>query len=132
MDDYAHHPTEVRATLSAARQRFAGRRLVACFQPHTYSRSAYLLHGFRGCFEGLDALYMLRTYAARETEEAGLDARGLAAEITTPEAVYVDGFEEAADRIAADLRAGDVFFTIGAGDVIELGPMLRDRLEQRA
>ena len=131
MDDYAHHPTEVRATLSAARQRFAGRRLVACFQPHTYSRSAYLLDGFRDCFEGLDALYVLRTYAAREEEEAGLDARGLAAEITTPEAVYVDGFEEAVDRIAADLREGDVCFTIGAGDVTELGPMLRHRLEQR-
>ena len=132
MDDYAHHPTEVRATLSAARQRFAGRRLLACFQPHTFSRSAYLLDGFRDCFEGLDALYVLRTYAARETPDAGLDGRGLAAEITTPSAVYLDSFEEAADRIAADLRDGDVFFTIGAGDVTELGPMLRERLEQRA
>ncbi len=131
MDDYAHHPTEVRATLSAARQRFPGRRLVACFQPHTYSRSAYLLAGFRDCFHGLDALYLLRTFAARETPDAGLDARGLAAEIGDPPAVYLDSFEEAVERIVGDLRDGDVCFTIGAGDVTELGPMLRERLERR-
>ena len=132
MDDYAHHPTEVRATLSAARQRFPGRRLLACFQPHTYSRSAYLLEGFRDCFRGLDALFVLRTYAARETEQAGLDARALAAEIAAPAAVYLDSFEEAAERIAAELREDDVFFTIGAGDVNALGPMVRERLEAGA
>ena len=132
IDDYAHHPTEVRATLVAARQRFAGRRLVVCFQPHTYSRTAYLLDGFRDCFEGAQALYILRTYAARETPDAGLDARALAAEIAAPPAVYVDSFEEAAQRLAGDLREGDVCFTIGAGDVTQLGPMLLQRLERRA
>ncbi len=132
VDDYAHHPTEVRATLQAARQRFPGRRIVACFQPHTYSRSSYLLEDFRTCFEGLDALYMLRTYEARETPDRGMDARALAAEIGKPEAIYVDSFEEAADRIAADLAPRDVFFTLGAGDVTELGPMVLERLEARA
>jgi UDP-N-acetylmuramate--alanine ligase len=131
IDDYAVHPTEVRATLSAARQRFPGRRLLTCFQPHTFSRAAYLLEGFRDCFQGFDALYVLRTYAAREQPSAGLDARGLAAEITAPEPVYVDSLEEAVERIAADLKEGDVLFTLGAGDVTELGPMLRERLEQR-
>ncbi len=131
MDDYAHHPTEVRATLLAARQRFPGRRLVACFQPHTYSRSAYLLDGFKTCFEALDTLYILGTYAAREQPEAGLDAAGLAREITSPPTVYLETFEEAAERISVDLRPGDVFFTIGAGTVNELGPMLRAKLEAR-
>ena len=131
MDDYAHHPTEVRATLAAARQRFAGRRLVVCFQPHTYSRTAYLLDGFRNCFEGAQALYILHTYAARETPDAGLDGRALAAEIAAPAAVYVDSFEEAAERLAGELREGDVCFTIGAGDVTRLGPMLLQRLERR-
>ena len=129
VDDYAHHPTEVRATLLAARQRFPGRRLVACFQPHTYSRSTYLLDAFRTCFEGLDALYVLRTYEARESADKGMDARALAAEIERPEAQYMDSFEEAADRIAADLRPGDVCFTLGAGDVTELGPMILARLQ---
>ncbi len=132
MDDYAHHPTEVRATLLAARQRFPGRRLVACFQPHTYSRSQYLLEGFRTCFEGLDTLFVLGTYAAREQSDAGLDAAALAAEITRPAARYVETFEAATDAIAAELRPGDVFFTIGAGTVDALGPMLRTRLEARA
>ena len=132
VDDYAHHPTEVRATISAARQRFAGRRLVACFQPHTYARSAYLLDGFRDCFDGLDSLYMLRTYAARETEGEGLDAAALAAEIRTPPATHVESFEAAVETIAPALREGDVFFTIGAGDVTELGPMMLARLEQRS
>ena len=130
MDDYAHHPTEIRATLSAARQRFAGRRLVVCFQPHTYSRTSYLLDGFRGCFEGVDALYILRTYAARETPDAGMDGRALAAELQAPPAIYVDTFEEAVDRLSSELRSGDVCFTVGAGDVTALGPMLRERLER--
>ena len=129
MDDYAVHPTEVRVVLSTARQRFSGRRLVACFQPHTYSRASYLLEGFRSCFEGLDALYVLRTYAAREQAQAGMDARALAAEIAAPPPQYLDSLDEATERIAAELRPGDVFFTLGAGDVTELGPMLRDRLE---
>ncbi|MEI6136333.1 MAG: UDP-N-acetylmuramate--L-alanine ligase [Chloroflexota bacterium] len=128
VDDYAHHPTEVRATLLAARQRFSGRRIVACFQPHTYSRSTYLLDAFKTCFEGLDALYVLRTYEARETADRGMDAAALAAEIRHPEAQYVDSFEEATDRIVGDLRPGDVCFTLGAGDVTELGPMILERL----
>lgn len=132
MDDYAHHPTEVRAMVSAARQRFAGRRIIACFQPHTYSRSVYLLEGFRHCFEGLDALYVLRTYAAREEPTAGIDARALASEVETPPASYLDSFEEAEERLAGVLQPGDVFFTVGAGSVTELGPRVLARLEARS
>jgi len=128
VDDYAHHPTEIRATLSAARGRFPGRRLVGCFQPHTYTRSQYLLEDFRTCFEALDALYLLRTYEARETADRGMDASALAREITRPTPVYLDSFEEAAERLAADLAGGDVLFTLGAGDVTELGPMVLERL----
>jgi len=130
IDDYAHHPTEIRATLSAARARFPGRRIVACFQPHTYTRSQYLLDDFRTCFESLDELYILRTYEARETADRGMDAAALAREIASPSPVYLDSFEEAAERIASDLEGGDVFFTIGAGDVTELGPMVLERLSR--
>ena len=128
VDDYAHHPTEVRATLSAARQRYPGRRIVGCFQPHTYSRSQYLLDGFRGCFEGLDVLFVAPTYPARETPDQGIDAAALAEEITDPPARYVDSFEEAADAAALELGPGDVFLTIGAGPIDEVLPLLRDRL----
>ena len=132
LDDYAHHPTEVRATLAAARQRYPARPLVACFQPHTYSRSAYLLEGFRGCFEGLARLYLVPTYAAREPASAGLDARALAAAIERPAASYLDDVEAAAERIAAELQPGEVFVTMGAGDVDGLLPLVRARIEARA
>jgi UDP-N-acetylmuramate--alanine ligase len=131
MDDYAHHPTEVRATLAAAHQRFAGRRLVCLFQPHTYSRTRYLLEGFRTCFEGADELLIAETYAARETPEAGMDGRQLAEAIERPRARFVATFEEAAKTAAALLRPSDVFFTIGAGDVDQVGPMVLERLRSR-
>ena len=131
VDDYAHHPTEIRATLAAARQRYPGRRLVGCFQPHTYSRTAYLLDGFRGCFESLDALVVAPTYAARETPDRGLGAERLAAEIERPEARYAESLEAAADALDAELREDDVALTLGAGDIDRLLPLLLDRLEAR-
>ena len=132
VDDYAHHPTEVRATLAAARLRFGRRRLVACFQPHTFSRSSYLIEGFRTCFEALDSLYLLPTYAARETSEAGMDAAALASEITSPTPIELESIELAAKRIAADLQPGDVFLTLGAGTVTELAPAVLRELGGRS
>jgi len=131
MDDYAHHPTEVAATVAAARERFAGRRLIAVFQPHTYSRTAYLLDGFRTCFRDLDELLVLATYAAREPESAGMDAQQLAYMIEAPRARYVATFEEAAQAALELLRPSDVFFTIGAGDVDAVGPLVLERLQSR-
>ncbi len=132
MDDYAHHPTEVRVgTIAAARERFPGRRIVLLFQPHTFTRTAYLLDEWKTCFEGVDALFITHTYAARENESAGLSGADLAAVVTSPRAVYVDAFDDAADRIAADLRDGDVFFTVGAGDVDSVGPLVLERLRRR-
>ena len=128
MDDYAHHPTEVASILSSARERFAGRRLVAVFQPHTYSRTQYLLEGFKSCFADLDELLVLATYAAREPESAGMDARALAEAIVSPRARYVATFEEAAQAAVDLLRAGDVFFTIGAGDVDTVAPLVLEGL----
>ncbi|MDO9444763.1 MAG: cyanophycin synthetase, partial [Dehalococcoidia bacterium] len=129
VDDYAHHPTEVRATLLAARQRFPGHRLVGCFQPHTYTRTEYLLEEFKTCFEGLDRLYLLRTYEARETADRGLDARALSEAIERPAPLATfETFEVAADTLAGALTDGDVLFTIGAGDVTEIGPMVIERL----
>jgi UDP-N-acetylmuramate--alanine ligase len=130
MDDYAHHPTEVRATLAAARERFPGRRLVCLFQPHTYSRTAYLLKGFRTCFEGCDALLIASTYAAREEPSAGIDAAGLAREISAPRARYAGSVADAAQAVADVLAPGDVFFTIGAGDVDKAGPMVLEMLKR--
>ncbi len=131
MDDYAHHPTEVEALAAAARGRFPGRRIVALFQPHTYARTRYLLDGFRTCFRGFDRLFILETYAAREAIADGMSAEQLVSEIVSPPATYCPGFEAAAEVISEDLRPGDVFFTVGAGDVDAVGPMVLERLRQR-
>ena len=122
IDGYDHHPSKVRATIAAARERFPDRRLVVLFQPHTYSRTAYLLDDFRRCFAGVDALYILETYAARETPEAGMSAEALAREIRTPPAHYVASISNAAELLSKELQSGDVLFTMGAGDVTEAGP----------
>jgi len=121
MDDYGHHPTEIEATLSAARDRFPDRRIVVLFQPHTYSRTTYLLSGFLNCFAASNALFIAETYAAREDPSAGMDARALAAQIREPAAVYAGSVLESAKVVAEALRPGDVFFTIGAGDVDKAG-----------
>jgi len=131
MDDYAHHPTEIAVNVTAARERFAGRKLVAVFQPHTYSRTQYLLDEFRTCFSGLAELLVLSTYAAREPESSGIDAKGLVDAIESPKARFVADFDEAA-RTALDLlRPGDVLFTIGAGDVDAIGPLVLEGLKAR-
>ncbi|HSP55614.1 MAG TPA: cyanophycin synthetase [Dehalococcoidia bacterium] len=128
LDDYAHHPTEVRATLAAARARFPERRIVCLFQPHTFSRTSFLLDDFRTCFAGCDALYLADTYAAREQPAAGMSAEQLAREVQSPPARYAGSVAGASGTVAADLRPGDVFFTIGAGDVNAAGPLVLEAL----
>jgi len=131
MDDYAHHPTEIRASLAAARTRFPGRRLVVLFQPHTYTRTSYLLDDFRDCFGDADVLYLAETYAAREDPAQGMDAETLAGEINHPQAVYAGSVAEAAGVVAGALTEGDVFFTVGAGDVEKAGPLVLEALNKR-
>lgn len=128
MDDYAHHPTEVRATLQAAKQRFPETRLIGIHQPHTYSRIAYLWDEWTSCWSGLDDLIILETYAARETPEQGRDAAELAAAIEWPIATYAADFQAAAEAALAIAKPGDVIITIGAGDVGEVGPKILERL----
>ena len=128
IDEYAHHPSEVRAVLGAARARFPGRRLIAIHQPHTYSRIAYLWEAWLECWDGLDELVILETYAARETPAEGRSAADLARAIARPSASYAATFAEAVERAAALARPGDVVLTIGAGSVTEAAPLLLERL----
>jgi UDP-N-acetylmuramate--alanine ligase len=130
MDDYAHHPTEISATIAAARERFPDHRLVCLFQPHTYSRTRYLLDGFRTCFQGVDQLLIAETYAAREEPSAGMSAQELVEAIDSPPARYAGGLEEAPSKVVETLRPGDVFFTIGAGDIDQVGPKVLEALKE--
>ncbi|HEX5938740.1 MAG TPA: UDP-N-acetylmuramate--L-alanine ligase [Dehalococcoidia bacterium] len=127
-DDYAHHPTEIAVNVQAARDRFPGRRLVVLFQPHTYSRTRYLLDEFRTCFQGIDRLFILETFAAREAIAEGIEASALAEAVTTPQATYLPTHERALEVLTGELHNGDVFFTMGAGDVDKIGPDLLKRL----
>lgn len=128
MDDYAHHPSEVRATIAAARTRFPGQRLIGVYQPHTYSRIAYLWDDWVRCWDGLDELVVLETYAARERPEAGRSAADLAAAIEGVSTHYAETFESAARQAAELAKPGDVVFTIGAGDVDKVGPLVLEAL----
>ncbi|PYO96990.1 MAG: UDP-N-acetylmuramate--L-alanine ligase [Gemmatimonadetes bacterium] len=132
MDDYAHHPTEVRATLEAARQAFPRRRVVAVFQPHLFSRTA--LHGdaLGRALAAADVVVVAPIYAAREQPLPGVSAEVVARGAARAGATTVAVRDRASltDRVVETVRTGDVVFTLGAGDVTRVGPELIERLEK--
>ena len=132
IDDYAHHPTEIEATITAAKTRYPNRRLVICFQPHTYSRSEYLLDKFITCFEGIDKLIILDTFPARETEVDGLSAKELLAQLEIKDAFHVTSVGQAIDHVVDLLEPGDVFIGVGAGDVTDVPWGVLPRLQTQA
>jgi len=128
LDDYAHHPTEVSAAIAAARQRWPDRRFVVLFQPHTYTRTSYLLDGFRSCFAAADIVYTVDTYAARAMSGEEMTAEQLAGEIVAPKASYAGSVERSAALAADQAQAGDLIITMGAGDIDAAGPIILSRL----
>ncbi len=130
VDDYAHHPTEVTATLAAARQAFPGRRLVAVFQPHLYSRTA--LHGesLGKALAAADMVVIAPIYGAREQPLAGVTHHLVVRGATRAGAATVAVRDRAGltQHVARAVREGDVVFTLGAGDVTRVGPELLEML----
>jgi UDP-N-acetylmuramate--alanine ligase len=130
VDDYAHHPTEVAATLAAARQAFPGRRLVAVFQPHLFSRTA--LHGdaLGGALAAADVVVVAPIYGAREQPMPGVSSELVARGAIRRGAatIAVRDRDGLVARVADALRPGDVVFTLGAGDVTRVGPALLESL----
>jgi UDP-N-acetylmuramate--alanine ligase len=134
VDDYAHHPTEVAATLAAARQRYPAARLVAVFQPHLYSRTAVLGEALGVALALADVAVVTEVYGAREQPLPGVSGRAVAAaaERAGAETVWVPGRQGVAREVFALVRAGDVVLTLGAGDVTGVGPELLGLLRGRA
>ena len=110
----------------------ADRRLLLLFQPHTYSRSRYLLEGFRTCFAGVDEVFLCETYAARENPDRGLSASQLAEQIEHPHVTDAGTVRAAAGVVARAARRGDVVVTVGAGDVDAAGPAILECLASRS
>lgn len=130
-DDYAHHPTEVRATLEAVRAVAGDGRSLVVFQPHLYSRTQTFAREFGHALDLADEVFVLDVYAAREQPLAGVSGASVA-EHTTVNTHYVPDFSAVAARVAAAARPGDVVVTMGAGDVTLLGQEILVALDARA
>ncbi len=132
VDDYAHHPTEVRATLSAARQRFPRRPVWVLFQPHTYSRTRALLDEFRNSFENADHVLITDIYAAREHDPGDISALDVVRTLKHhPDARYAGDLDAATRLLLAELAPGDVLITLGAGDGDLVGRQVLAALRER-
>jgi len=132
VDDYGHHPTEIRATLAAARQ-YGFRKVHVIFQPHRFTRTRDLLEGFATAFDNADSLLVLDIYAASETPIEGIDAEVLVQKIreTGSNTSYAPSFADAIAAVSEVALPGDMILTLGAGSVWQLGPLLLQHLSQR-
>lgn len=133
VDDYGHHPVEIRATLSAARKAYDD-RLVVVFQPHRYTRTRDLEREFYSAFDRADALVVMDIYAAGETPIEGVDARNLYRGIRSHgprQTHYISDAKHVVDWLEKNTRPGDLVITMGAGDVWKVGEELLERLRRR-
>ncbi len=133
VDDYGHHPTEILATLSAAKNSSGGKRTVVVFQPHRYSRTQELMDDFVVAFNNADVLYILDIYAASEQPIEGISAEVLTENIKKyghKNANYIGDIESATARVLPDLREGDLVITLGAGSVTRLSDEIVAALNQ--
>ena len=133
IDDYGHHPTEIRATLAAARN-CGFDRIHVVFQPHRFTRTQDLLEQFGGAFSDADRVLVLDIYAASEEAIPGITGERVAEairKIGKKDARYVPSFAEAARELAAAAEAGDIVLTLGAGNVSHLGPEILEALRIR-
>ncbi len=129
IDDYAHHPTEVRATLAAARSRFGDRPIWAVFQPHTFSRTAALLDDFAAAFDLADHVIIVDIFPSREVDEGRVHSRELVQRMTHPDARYLGPLREAAAYLVEQLAPPAVLLTLGAGDGYHVGEWVLEKIE---
>jgi UDP-N-acetylmuramate--alanine ligase len=132
IDDYAHHPEEITATIQAARSRYPGRRLVVAFQPHTFSRTKALAQAFATALSAADVPVVLDIYPARETETLGVSAETILMLMANPERQAGGTPSEAVGLIVGLAKEGDVVLTLGAGDITVIGPQIAAQLGREA
>ena len=131
VDDYGHHPTEIKAVLSAAKEGWGGRRLVVVFQPHRYTRTCDLLEDFAKAFAQSDVLFLTEIYAAGEQPIPGVSGAKLAEIVRAaghPSVTFVEQKDQLVEQVLPHLKSGDLVITLGAGDIWKTGPGLLARL----
>lgn len=134
VDDYGHHPTEIKTTLQAIRESWPGRRLIVVFQPHRYTRTKALFEDFSRAFYQSDMLLVLPIYSAGEPMIPDVEADRLSEAIQRhghKEVTYRDSFESACTFLKDALKEGDILLTLGAGDVWKVGEMVLKLLETK-
>ncbi len=122
-DDYGHHPTEIKATLSGAREFFGDKKITVVFQPHLYSRTKILLNDFVQSFKDADDVILAPIYAAREASDPAISSDILAEKIGD-KAVSLTTFEAILKHLQSTLKSGDILITMGAGDIYKIGENL--------
>ena len=127
VDDYGHHPTEIRATLAAARE-CGYRHIHVVFQPHRYTRTADLMDQFADAFSDADTVLVLPIYAASEQPIPGVNAERLVSRIEGPQVQFVPNFDAAKEAVRTQARPGDLVLTLGAGSVSQLAPQIVEKL----
>ena len=119
-DDYAHHPSEIKATLKGIKERFPENSCVVLFQPHRYSRLKYCWKGFLNSLSLADSVYVSEVYPAGEKPLAGIDSQTFVKELNHPRAYFIQN-SQAVPVISEKLKPGDIFITLGAGSVYRFG-----------
>jgi UDP-N-acetylmuramate--alanine ligase len=119
IDDYAHHPTEIRATLSAARCRYPDQQIWAVWQPHTYSRTQQLFDEFKDAFSDADHVIVTEIYASREKEQE-YSSSEVVKQMNHPDARQIAELGDVADFLKKNLQSGDVLLILSAGDADQI------------
>ncbi len=131
LDDYGHHPVEIRATLAAVRQAFPKRRVVVLFQPHRYSRTRDLFQDFTQAFEQSDLLLLTEIYGAGEDPIVGITGRTLSEAMAHSQVAFVHDKQALIAEVRGLLQEGDIVLTLGAGDITQVGHDLARLLKQK-
>jgi UDP-N-acetylmuramate--alanine ligase len=135
VDDYGHHPTEIVATLDAAKRGSGGKRTVVVFQPHRYSRTQELLEDFALAFNNADVLFVTDIYAASESPIEGISAESLTEKIKLyghKNATYIGGIETAVENVLPHLQENDLVITLGAGSITTVSDSILEAIKQKA
>lgn len=120
IDDYAHHPTEIKTTLTTARNRYPDRQLWAVWQPHTFSRTLALFKDYLSSFSNADHVLVTEVYAARETNEEKFSSQQVVQEMKHPGALFVEDNQQATEYLLNNLQSGDVLVVLSAGDADQI------------